>query len=161
MISKLLGHRFFRFFIVGTSNAILHFSVLNATFYLLGAGRLIASIIATICALIYSFVLNRKFVFHSHDSNSARQVLLFVIVTLTGMLLIHNMVYMLTIIILTNREQVIIGAIRSITGVAVRSDFVDINISTIVGAIFALFWNYNGYRLFVFNAKNKKDDDEE
>jgi putative flippase GtrA len=47
----------------------------------------------------------------------------------------------------------------AISGITFSKDFIDINVSTVMGAMVAMVWNYNGYRLFVF--KDKKQDEED
>jgi hypothetical protein len=57
--------------------------------------------------------------------------------------------------VIDGKEYLIIDAVKSSSGVILSKSFVDINMSTVVGAIVAMFWNYNGYRWFVF--KGNKD----
>ena len=138
---------------VGFSNAALHFSVLNACFYIFGATKIVSSLVATICAVTFSFFLNRDFVFKA----------LFALVTLSGMLIIHNATYALFIHLLSGHEARIGTFLFTITGQTFSSDFIDINLATVFGAIAALVWNYNGYRFFVFpksNAKTKDDNED-
>ena len=162
LIYKLTGHRFTRFLLVGFSNAALHFSVLNACFYILDASKIVASLVATICAVTYSFFLNRGFVFKAKDKNALRLVALFALVTLSGMLFIHNLTYVLSIHLLSGHEEKIAALIFAVTGQVFSNDFIDINLATVFGAIAALIWNYNGYRLFVFpNGKITEADNEE
>lgn len=161
VIRQIRHHRIFRFVIVGVANATLHFSILNATFYLLNQGKLVSSIIATVCAVTFSFVMNRNFVFADKSTRAIKQLVLFIIITLTGMLLIHNAAYALTLNLLNNNEQFIVDIVHTITGVTLSNDFVDINVSTVVGAIFAMVWNYNGYKWFVFKDKTLYEEDPE
>lgn len=161
MLKQLIRHRVVRFAAVGLSNAALHFTVLNATFYLLDFNKIAASITATICAVTYSFFLNKSFVFRDKEGDFAlvREALLFALVTLTGMLFIHNLAYAAFITFINGHEQFIIDIVNSVTSVTLSKDFVDINVATIVGALAAMLWNYNGYRFIVF--KKAADSEEE
>jgi putative flippase GtrA len=154
MFSKQLG----RFLLVGGSNALLHFMVLNATYTLLNTSKLAASIIATLFAMCYSFILNKSFVFKSRDS-LRREVIWFVGITITGMLLIHNFVFALCTNFFENQPS-LLNLISNLSFNVFTNDILIINISTVVGAIFALIWNYNGYRLFVFNKLKRSDEAE-
>ena len=148
---------------VGFSNAALHFSVLNACFYIFGATKIVSSLVATICAVTFSFFLNRDFVFKAKDKTAMRVVALFALVTLSGMLIIHNATYALFIHLLSGHEARIGTFLFTITGQTFSSDFIDINLATVFGAIAVLVWNYNGYRFFVFpksNAKTKDDNED-
>lgn len=158
MIRRIIRSRIARFFIVGCLNALLHFSVLNFGFYILGLGKIPASILATIFAVSFSFVMNRNFVFRSKKDGALRQVLLFVLVTVTGMLIVHNAVYALALAVIENWDQSIVQYIADISGIQLSEDFVDINLSTVVGAIAAMFWNYNGYKYLVFKEGKIKQE---
>ena len=149
-IAQLFKHRLTRFLLVGFSNAALHFSVLNACFYILGANKIVSSLIATICAVTFSFFLNRDFVFKAKDKTAIKIVVLFAVVTLSGMLIIHNITYALFIHLMSGHEGKIASFLLTVTGHSFSSDFIDINLATVFGALAALIWNYNGYRLLVF-----------
>ncbi len=161
LLKQIRHHRVARFIVVGVANATLHFSILNASFYVLNQSKLMSSIIATVCAVAFSFVLNRNFVFADKSTRAVRQIALFVVVTLTGMLLIHNVAYALTLSAIDNHEQGLIDLIKAVAGISLSRDFVDINVSTVIGAILAMVWNYNGYRLLVFKDKKLYEEDPE
>lgn len=149
----LKKHRILRFLVVGVGNAIISFGLLNLCYYTLGQGKIMSSIISTSCALLFSFAMNRLFVFSDRSSPVYRQFVPFVIVTVSGSLLVLNAVYVLSLRLLEGREAGLINAIQGVSGVSVSASFIDINLSTLIGAIVAMFWNYNGYRLFVFKGK--------
>ena len=73
-----------RFVLVGIVNTIVDFTTLFLLAVGLGLPPLIANIFSTTAALITSFVLNKKAVFHDTDTHNLRQVLLFLAVTLAG-----------------------------------------------------------------------------
>lgn len=145
--------------VVGASNAVLHFSILNASFFYLHHSKIVSSIIATIFAMMYSFVLNRNFVFKSQNGHLTSQALSFMLVTVTGILLVHNAVYIAVLWALEHDTVGVTLAIERMTNGLLSADFIDINLSTVIGAAFAMVWNYNGYRIFVFK-KHSKDSDE-
>jgi len=159
MLNKLASKRVLRFAVIGVCNAAISFGVLNLAFYKLGQTKIISSIIATTCALIFSFILNRGFVFGDKTKRAHQQLPAFVIVTVSGSLLVLNLVYIVTLHLLSGHEGLIIDPVKTLTAVSLTKNFVDINFSTVMGAVVALFWNYNGYRWFVF--KGSKDAIEE
>lgn len=147
--------RIIRFLAVGSSNALLHFVILNTTFFFLGQTKIISSIVATCFAIMYSFFLNRSYVFRQQKTGGlSRHAVKFIIVTMIGMLLIHNTVFALSILYLDGSGSYIGVSIKELLKNSVSINFVTINLATIAGAIIAMIWNYNGYRLFVF--KNDK-----
>ena len=155
LVRGLLQHRLVRFLLVGFSNAALHFTVLNLTFYSLGLSKIGASLAATLCAVTYSFFLNKDFVFKNKAKGETllSEAALFVLVTLSGMLIIHNLTYLGVVHLISGHDSSIISLLATTTGHRFSSDFVDINFATVCGALVAMFWNYNGYRMFVFKAK--------
>lgn len=141
-----------RFVLVGFGNAVISFGILNYCFYILDQSKIVSSVIATSCALLFSFVMNRNIVFADKSRKIHKQIVPFVIVTVSGSLLVLNAIYILMLSLLSGRETLIINVINNITGVVFSKSFIDINVSTAVGAVVAMAWNYNGYRIFVFKG---------
>jgi putative flippase GtrA len=148
-----------RFALIGICNATISFGILNLAFYRFNQTKIVSSIIATSCALIFSFIMNRGFVFGDKTRRVHQQLPIFVIVTISGSLLVLNLVYILALNLLNGHEHLIIDSVKTLTSLSLTKNFVDINLSTVIGAVAALFWNYNGYKWFVF--KGSKDAIEE
>lgn len=160
-MKQIAYKRILRFGLVGFANAVMSFGILNLSFYYLGVGKIPASLIGTSCALIFSFVMNRNYVFNAKTEKARKQILPFVLVTISGSLLILNLVYASSIYVLDSRGLWLTQTINSITGLSLSQNFVDINISTAIGAVVAMIWNYNGYKLFVFKNKAILEDNED
>lgn len=154
MSRDIVSKRMLRFAIIGMCNAAITFSILNVSFYKFHQAKITSSIIATSCALVFSFVMNRGFVFGDKTKKAHRQLPAFVIVTISGSLLVLNIVYAIFLRILNGHEYFIIDIVKAVADVSLSSNFVDINLSTVFGAIAAMFWNYNGYKRFVFNGRD-------
>lgn len=153
--NKFVSKRVLRFLVIGMCNAAISFGILNLSYYKLHQTKIVSSIIATSCALIFSFIMNRGFVFADKTKKAHQQLPSFIIVTITGSLVVLNLVYILSLQLLKGHEHLIIDPVKSLTAVSLKKSFVDINISTIIGAVVAMVWNYNGYRLFVFKGKGE------
>lgn len=138
------------------TNTIVNFAVLNLSFYILGQGKIISSVIATGCAFLCSFILNRSFVFRAREVKASRQILPFVIITAIGSLGLLNLVYVITLYMLQGHEWLIGDTVTLLTGLRLSSDFILINTSAVMGSLVTMLWNYNGYRLFVFGAPRPK-----
>jgi putative flippase GtrA len=89
-------------------------------------------------------------VFKDKSRKARKQIPAFIVVTISGSIVVLNLVYILSLRILKGNEHYLINSVDSILGIRLSNNFIDINLSTLIGAIVALFWNYNGYRLFVF-----------
>jgi len=139
--SKLISSRFTRFLVVGAGNSIINFAVLNFVFYELHQGKIISSIIATTCAIAFSFTLNRSFVFQD-KSRPLGKFVRFAFISAGGVLLIQTSIYAVSIM-----------ALQSF----ITSSLVVINLSNLIASFVVMFWNYNGYRLIVFYESRHAD----
>lgn len=157
---KVLSHRVARFVLVGFANASISFGLLNLMYYQFNQSKIVSSIISTSCALLFSFVMNRGFVFGDKTRPPLQQLPAFIAVTISGSLIVINIVYVLFLGLIDGHEQLIINPLKSVTGIELSKSFVDINLSTVAGALVAMFWNYNGYKWFVFKG-SKRDAIEE
>jgi putative flippase GtrA len=161
MKSRLLEHRHYRFVLVGLVNAAISFGVLNIVYYTFDQSKITSSIIATSCALAFSFVMNRNFVFGDKTRKAYKQIPAFVLVTVSGSLIVLNLVYVASLRAISGNEGFLIELVRRVTGLSIPASFIDINVSTAIGACAALFWNYFGYKWFVFKGKKNENDQQE
>ena len=69
--------------------------------------------------------------------------------------MVLNTVYAVSLRALNGHEHLIIHLVKTVTSISLSSNFVDINLSTVFGAIVAMLWNYNGYKWFVFKGKGE------
>lgn len=152
MLNLLKSKRQLRFVLVGVCNAVISFGLLNLLFYKIHLQKIPASLVATSCALLFSFVMNREYVFKDKDQAARQQLPIFILVTISGSVLVLNSVYIISLHLLSGHESLIIGPIQTLTTLKLTGSFVDINLSTVIGAIAAMVWNYHGYKWFVFKG---------
>jgi putative flippase GtrA len=153
-IKQVTNFRAVRFTLSGAVNTAVNFTILNAAFYSLHLSKFVSIIIATACAIGVSFMLNRNYVFRDKD-RPVKKLPRFVAVSVLGVFIIQNSVYGLCVLLLHNHEFGVIDAIQQLSSVHLSSSFVDINFSNAIASFAVLFWNYNGYKLFVFNGKRQ------
>lgn len=156
-VKNVVAFRLIRFLIVGAGNTTVNFAVLNFAFYGLHQGKLVSSFMATACAVAFSFILNRAYVFIDKE-RPAKKLALFIAVTVSGVMLIQNSVYDIGIHLLRNHELGVINAVHSLASIHLNGNFVDVNISNLIASVFVMFWNYNGYKIFVFRGKRVGDE---
>ncbi len=149
---RLVASRVTRFTIAGAVNTITNFAVLNFMYYGLHQNKIISIVIATSCAITVSFILNRNFVF-SDKERPIKKLPQFMVVSVLGVFLIQNSVYALCIVLLNHHEAGIAGVIQRGLGLRLSDSFVNVNLSNVIASLAVMFWNYNGYRIFVFNGK--------
>ncbi len=132
-----------RFGAVGIVNTAVDFIVLLMLTLVFGVATSLANIISSSCALITSYVLNKKAVFHGEGG--ARQALLFLVFTLLGIWLVQT-----TTVVLV--EQ----ALLSFTGTDGKSAWV-LLVAKIAGSVVTLGWNYLWYSRVVFRQPKSKE----
>lgn len=123
-----------RFIAVGGANTVIDFGLL---FILkaLGLPALSANICSTTAAFCFSFFANKKFTFKTNDSNLKRELLLFIIVTLTGLWGIQTVVIMVVS--------------SALSGSGLSSDMT-LLAAKLCATITSLTWNYVLYSRVVF-----------
>lgn len=143
-MEKLLRNKKFRFLVVGGTNTIIDFGLMNILSKIFGLPLIAANTISMTVALIFSFFANKKYTFKSSDKTRVkREMMLFLAFTLFGLYVIQNSVIWLF------SQYIHIGFLN---------DFWFDNLAKVVGTIPSLIWNYVTYDRFVF--KGKKDEDE-
>jgi hypothetical protein cdiviTM7_02105 len=130
-------HRPLRFVIVGISNTVLDFTLMNLL-SLAGLNLIIANTISTGIAMIYSFLMNKKWTFRNAGQDYLRQVILFFIFTAIGIWVIQN-----GLIILAQHYLPHFGL----------PDQAFNNLAKLGASVFSLTWNYLTYNHFVFTDK--------
>ena len=136
-----------RFVLVGISNTVLDFLVLNILLFC-KVNILFANTISTGIAMLYSFFMNKKWTFRNSGDNYIREVILFFIFTAIGIWVIQNgCIYLLNLIVPD------FGLPEIIYNNAIK----------LAASIPSLTWNYLTYNRFVFtnNKKESATDDKE
>ena len=135
LISKLKNNpQLLRFGLVGGANTALDFGLLFV-FKFLGVPVEIANIMSTGLAFIFSFVANKKYTFKTTGTNIVREMVLFFIVTLTGLWGLQTIIITLTH--------------GSLTGMIGNTD-VALLIAKLLATLASLTWNYIFYSKLVF-----------
>ena len=123
-----------RFGIVGGANTALDFGLLFV-FKFIGIPVEIANIMSTGLAFIFSFFANKKYTFKTTNTNVIREMLLFVIITLTGLWGLQTLIIALTHNPLTQ--------LMGNTDVALL-------VAKLLATVASLTWNYLFYSKLVF-----------
>ena len=128
-----------RFLLVGGTNTLIDFGLL---FLLtaLGLNKLVANIISTGIAFIFSFFANRQFTFKDSSKNVKRQFIAFAAVTLSGLWILQPIIILIVTDSLKN---------------TVPNDQASLFIAKIIATIVCLIWNYVLYSKLVFKKAGK------
>jgi len=126
-----------RFAIIGIINTAIDFSLLFGLKFL-GLPVIPANFISSTTAFVFSFAANRSYTFKRSQSKLARQIVLFVAVTLFGLWVIQN---------------VIIHFSEPILSAAFNSSEIGLLAAKICATIISLIWNYVLYATVVFPHK--------
>ena len=119
---------------VGIANTLIDFILLFALVYL-GVNVLLANIIATGAAFMFSFNGNKRYTFHATGNNLVREVTLFTVVTLFGLWVLQTVVVYL-----------LLPAIEPL----VDSDDLALLITKVLATGVSLVWNFVLYKYLVF-----------
>lgn len=127
-------HQVVRYAAVGFINTVIDFGLL---FLLksLGLPVELANICSTGTAFIFSFFANKKYTFKTTDTNIAREMVLFVIVTLFGLWVLQTIVINLT---MPFAKQI------------VGDQNVSLLLAKLIATVVSLVWNYILYNKIVF-----------
>lgn len=128
-----------RFGLVGLVNTIVDFSMFALLINVFSLAIIPANIISTTCAMVTSFIFNKKAVFPGNTKNVTRQVLVFFSVTLAGIWLVQT--------------GVLYGFYELLRQVSDLPDGILQIISKIVGVAVGMVWNYWWYSRVVFREK--------
>ena len=131
-----------RFVLVGVVNTVTDFSILFILASVFGVATIIANVISTSIALGVSYLLNKKAVFRNTDTHNYRQVILFVIVTLSGLWIVQG---------------IIIWATVGMIAVIVHDDKVALFGAKLIATLFSLIWNYLWYSRVVFRQEKSSE----
>lgn len=143
-LATLSSYRVVRFALVGATNTALNFAILNVVFHVFGVNKIVANLMATSIALVYSFMLNRGYVF-AHKGRWQTQFMRFLAVTAAGTLLLNNALFVLGLHLF---------AVPSVTAAhltKINADTIQINCSALLATMFSMVWNYFGYKTAVFS----------
>lgn len=138
LLKKLKNSQEFWFAAIGGLNTILDFVILFGLTSL-GISSLIANVLSTGITFINSFSLNKKITFKSVSKSKkelAREMTLFIIVTLFGLWVIQGVIIFLT---LPFFESIL------------KNPKISLLTSKLIATIFSLIWNFILYKKVVFN----------
>lgn len=141
-VVNILKHEKVRFVLVGTINTIIDFGILSILSIWFGIALLVANVISTSCALSVSYLLNKKAVFGDRAAHSSQQVVLFIVVTLSGLWILQTGVIVLVGWVLSG----LLGQVQPV---------VLLFAGKVVATVASLTWNYIWYSRVVFRKEQK------
>lgn len=134
----ILQHEKIRFVLVGCINTSVDFGLLFVLVNLILMPAIFANIISTTVALCVSYLLNKKAVFGA-DATNAKQIVLFVVVTLAGLWILQGGIIALLAPVL----QPVAGDSGGLLG------------AKLIATLFSLTWNYLWYSRVVFRKDGR------
>lgn len=133
-----------RFAVVGIVNTAVDF-VLLFLLKSIGLPAVSSNILSSTTAFVLSFTANKKYTFKNSSGNFRKQILLFVIVTLTGLWVFQTIVIFLTEPLLTD---------------ITNSSELGLLISKLLATGVSMTWNYIMYAKIVFSHSTDQKDQE-
>lgn len=123
-----------RFVVVGVANTGIDFGILFLL-KLLGLPEIPANVISTSAAFCFSFFASKNYTFKSTGTDIKRELVLFIIVALTGAWVIQSAVLYITLSLLSNLHL---------------SEYISLFIAKVMAVGVGLVWSYVMYSRVVF-----------
>lgn len=131
---------FSKFLLVGTTNTAVHFGVLNILINITGVASgwplLLITAVSFTAAVVHSYIWSTHWSFKASKHRTHREFQKFFEVSFVSLLLSITIVYLITEVFNTGPKTVLLA-----------------NCANAVAAVVALFSNFIGYKLLVFNPK--------
>ncbi len=157
-----MAHRVSRFVAVGIFNTGLDFTLLNMLVFVFGFAVVPANIISTLTAMSLSYILNHSFVFKSESSKSKQQYLLFIIITLFGLLVIQNgIIHIITNQLVALPNAVYTWIVSPLFDTTFSKEFIQLNFAKATATLATMVWNYQLYKRVVFKEASVESKDQE
>jgi len=140
-----------KFGIVGAINTVIDFTILNILHTLVGMGIIEANLISTTVAMVFSFTVNRKYVFTDHETSVWRQGSTFLMVTAVGLYGLQTVIIHLLTVTWTGPLGLAVKAVQALgLGGVLSASIVITNGAKAIATIATLTWNYLLYKRVVF-----------
>ncbi|MEU7819917.1 GtrA family protein [Catellatospora sp. NPDC049133] len=135
---RKMGPEALKFAIVGGVNTVVNFVVLNAlVLTVFPTGQLKANVVATIVAMVTSYLMNRHWTYRDRMSQAmGREFLLFVVFNAAGLAI----------------ELAIMGATKYMLGL---HGLLALNAAKLLGLVLGTLFRFYTYRTFVFAPANQ------
>lgn len=131
-----------RFGIVGSLNTLIDFGILFLLASFFGLPVLIANSVSVTVAFIFSFFANKNYTFKSKSKEGLfKQMVLFTIVTLFGLLVIQGTIVYILVAVFEN-----LGLNRELS----------LMIGKLIATLASLVWNYLFYSRLVFKNPSER-----
>jgi len=128
--------RFIKFSIVGTSGAVVDFSILNLMILVFGWPKIWANALSFSCAVLNNFTWNRLWTFpESKERKVHGQLAQFALVSITG-LMINETIFLSLSRVLAPHFGNVIGY----------------NLAKVIATLLVLVWNFNANRRFTYRG---------
>ncbi|HEY6736323.1 MAG TPA: GtrA family protein [Candidatus Saccharimonadia bacterium] len=140
-----------KFGIVGVINTALDFTIFNVLIHWLHLTPVPANLVSTTCAMVFSFVANKRVVFQRDSGSVVKQAVTFYLVTAFGLYVIQTGTIHLLTEVWTGPVQLAV-AVAHATGLShyLSDATITSNTAKIIGTVFSLAWNYICYKKVVF-----------
>ena len=139
-----------KFSAVGIVNTAIDFGLYNVMFAVFGLSIIVANLISTTVAMVFSFFANRHVVFEAGHGRAARQAVLFLVTTAFGLYVLQLGIIKLLTDVWTGPLTIAVTVVHG-AGLTHLSDrFIRFNGAKAIGTVASLIWNYFVYKRVVF-----------
>lgn len=150
MATKTEKREFRRFTLVGFTATVIDFAILNLLTHVFATPIVVANIASTSTSSLYSYILNRKFVFKTIAHGERKSLVLYVVSVLISIFIIQS-----SIIALLGRG-VTEGWFEALGATGDLKNILAVNIAKIIAGLAGMAWNFYSQRRFVFASNSPK-----
>lgn len=150
----MLIERIAKFGLIGVANTLIDFVIFNVlSSKRVGWGKIPANLVSTTCAMTFSFIFNKSFVFGVGGGDVSVQVVQFFAVTMFGLYVLQNLTIWLLTEVWTFIPDLALRVVKllRLDGVF-KKDFVYKNTAKAAATLISLTWNFLLYSAVVFKA---------
>jgi putative flippase GtrA len=148
----MLVERILKFGAVGVLNTLIDFAIFNVlSSKRIGLSKIKANLISTTCAMIFSFFVNKSYVFGANGGNVSLQIAAFFVITAFGLYVLQNIVIFFLTEKWTFPGDLAFNIVKTLKLHKLLSkEFVMKNSAKVAATVVSLTWNYLLYQNIVF-----------
>lgn len=142
-----------RFIFVGSVATTTDIVLLNVVVMLTGLPPLVANLFSMTVATIFSYIMNRRYVFSDGEKSKRKTIVPYALVTLFGVYGIQTLIFGVLTYYGEPASVAAANLISQLTGVSLSASFLLLNGAKLFAVGVAAIWNFTLYRRTVFKDR--------
>jgi putative flippase GtrA len=162
-LKQVATHRVSLFAFVGVINTLLDFVLLNilrVIFHVTSDQStkvIILNLVSASCVAVFSFYINRRYVFKSEETRH-RMIVPFLAITITGIFILQSLIIALSLRSLEPLARWLYDLFSGSPLPIIKNfslNFYEVNLAKVVATFASMIWNYTLYKKMIFKSVEK------